>query len=383
MCSTPFSFFQRIVTCTASSLIEAVFGPLERLFKELFELLVTGAAPQSAGRRSLFGRPQGGTWETVWQATWLGSGEPWMLGLALTMLFVGLYIRSTLSILGVGQMSKQRRNGRLGKGILMLVFWWPAAVLWLYIIEFLSVVTAPSAGAYDAMFASLYSPSAGDISTLALSGGVGFGALAAIPVALAGFGVLVLYVLGEVQDLLVIMYVWFMPILIALWAWGVPFLSKKAQEYGSLFIPISFLPVPLALFTRVFVVAVSNNFVTDIQALRVIFAPLIYVTIAILIAWKFLSEGAPMATKALTVGAGLTLAGGLYKAGAGRLAVAAAARGDLSRGVTRGVLGSRHGPESTIQGTARQNGKTGQSGSNSSSSGRQTSLSTFSSGGNR
>jgi len=361
MCNNLVSFYRRFTDCLVGNFAEWLFSPIASGFERIFRFMTTNTAPETgAGTHPFFGQPTGGTWQAVWEATWLGSGSPWMLGLAFILTFVGLYIRSTLSILGVGQMSSRERNGRLGKSVIMLAFWYPSMVLWLYIVEFLTVVFAPSQGSFNDMLTSLFTVSASEVGTAVAGTALGF--LAFVPLLIAALGIGLLLLLTAMQDLLVIFYAWLIPIAIAFWSWGMPYLSDKAKEYAMLFIPISFIPVPLALFTRIFNVAIAENFLIDLGMLRVFVAPAIYVLVALFIVWKLLSEGAPWATKAVTVGAGLALAGGLYYAGAGRFAVAAAARGDISRGVTRGVLGSKYGPESTIQGTAKQNGKTNNSG---------------------
>lgn len=356
------------VECIISAIAEWIYGPLADGLESLFELMVTGEAPQSKpGELTFYGEPTQGTWQAVWEATWIGSGNAWMLVIGLVLVVVGAQIRSVLSIGGFGQMSKRRRNSRIGKSLILLLFWYPIATGWLHLIEFMSVLFAPTKENYSAMIDGMFRLSTTEIGRRAQGSGgsvdpqvgelvlsSGFLLLGLVILAIAIFLLVILLML---KDFLILFFVWTIPIAIAFWAWEVPWLSDRAQQVSMMFIPLSFIPVPLALLTRLFVIAVGEDFLGSIGPYGLIVAPIIYSVVSLAITWKLLSEGAPLAAKATKVGAGLALAGGLAGAGAGRFAVASAARGNLSKGITRGVLSTQYGPEATIQGDVGQDAK--------------------------
>lgn len=345
--------------CAFASLAEYIFAGVAGMLEQVFIFMTTGTVPETEpGSVVFFGEPTGGTWATVWRATWIGSGDAWLLLLTIVLIVLGAQIRAVLSIGGVGQMSTRQRNRRIGKSLILLVFWYPIAVVWLSLVDGLTRLFAPSSSGFQDMLEGMFGIGAGQIgSVVADAEAAGFFVFVAVVV--TAITVFLLWALLALQSYIVVFYVWLIPVVIAFWAWNVPYLSDKAQEYAMYFIPISFIPVALGLFTRFFAVATAENFLISGGPLKILIAPIVYSVVSLIITWKLLRAGAPWAAKTITVGAGLGLAAGLSAAGAGRFAVASAASGNLSRGVTMGVLSTKGGPEATIQGEVgrRQNAK--------------------------
>jgi hypothetical protein len=345
--------------CIFASLAEYIFAGIATMLEQAFIFMTTGTVPETEpGSVVFFGEPTGSTWATVWRATWIGSGDAWLLLLMIVLIVLGAQIRAVLSIGGFGQMSTRQRNRRIGKSLILLVFWYPIAVVWLSLVDGLTRLFTPSSSGFQDMLDGMFGIGAGEIgSVVADPEAAGFFVFVAVGV--TAFFAFILWALLAIQSYIVVFYVWLIPVVIAFWAWNVPYLSDKAQEYAMYFIPISFIPVALGLFTRFFAVATAENFLLSGGPLKILIAPIVYSVVSLIITWKLFSAGAPWAAKTITVGAGLGLAAGLSAAGAGRFAVASAARGDLSRGITRGALSTKAGPEATIQGDVgrRQNAK--------------------------
>ena len=363
------------VDCILGAVAEWMYGPLAGGLESLFELMVTGTAPQSKpGELTFYGEPTQGTWQAVWEATWIGSGNAWMLVIGFVLVVVGAQVRSVLSIGGFGQMSKRRRNSRIGKSLILLVFWYPLATGWLHLIEFMSVLFAPTKENYSAMIDGMFRLSTSEIGRRA-QGAPGTvdpqnaelvlgSVFLVVGLVILAAAIFILLILLYLKNFLILFFIWTIPIAIAFWAWEFPWLSDRAKQVSMLLIPLSFIPVPLALLTRLFVIAVGENFLRGLGPIGLTLAPIVYSVLALAITWKLFSEGAPLAAKATKVGTGLALAGGLAAAGAGRFATASAARGNLSKGVTRGILSVQAGPQATIQGNVGQNAKSN-SGQNS------------------
>ena len=334
--------------CLLAAFAEYTFRGIAVILEQAFIVMTTGTVPETEpGSVVFFGEPTGGTWATVWRATWIGSGDAWLLLLMIVLVVLGAQIRAVLSIGGFGQMSTRQRNRRIGKSLILLVFWYPLAVVWLSLVDGLARLFAPSTAGFQDMLDGMFGLDPAQVGA-SVAGTLGFFVLAAVIV--TAIFTFLLWALLALQSYIVVFYVWLIPVVIAFWAWNVPYLSDKAQEYAMYFIPISFIPVALGLFTRFFAVATAENFLLAGGPLKVWIAPIVYSVVSLIIAWKLFSSGAPWAAKTVTVGAGLGLAAGLSAAGAGRFAVASAARGDLARGITRGTLSIKAGPEATIQG---------------------------------
>jgi len=344
------------IGCLLAGIVEAIYAGLSAGFQQVFDYMITGTMPETGSDVVFFGKPTGSTWEVVWRATWIGSGEAWLLALSFVLIIVGAQLRAVLSIGGFGQMSKQQRNRRIGKSTLLLTAWYPIMVTWLTLVEGLARLFAPSQAGFEAMLKGMFSTSGIGSQVRAFAAG---GIFLAIGVAVIALFVIVALIFLIIVKFLIAFYAFVIPLAIAFWAWNVPYLSDKAKEYAMHFIPLSFIPAALAIFTRFFTVAVSEDFIISGGILKTIAAPIVYSVVSFVIIWKLLSAGAPWAAKAAKVGAGLALAGGLAYAGAGRYAVASAARGSLAKGATRGVLSTQYGPEATIQGDVgrRQHGK--------------------------
>lgn len=268
--------------------------------------------PETRGN-FVFGDPVNAPWPDLQEA--LVGGEITLI--ALLVLVVAVQGRHTIRIFNVGSGYQAHKTSKTAwVGVVLIVTWYWVSVLVLYLVDGFTLALMPSV---DTLLSGL-------ASYLTVS--VRNPALGLLLAALGGTSMWALQALFFLRRLLLFIYLYAMPIGIALAFGNVPVLSAIAMRFCQQFIPLAVLPLPAALVFKGYdflygsgALAPESNFLQYFMAASLPVV-MLYVT------WKTFGYASPLASRAIasattgavTVGA---IAGGAYLAGP-RIATTAA-----------------------------------------------------------
>lgn len=270
--------------------------------------------PRTDAGSLVFGVPSTEPWTSIYNAVVKGP----VLVLALLILFVAVQGRHFIRIFNMGSAYEARRTKRkaVTGGILVIAWYW-VGVLTLYFAEGLTIALLPSLTELGAAMVDLLPAAASNpMMTLVLAsiGGVAMAALKAV------------YFLREV---LLYVYLYAMPIGLAVAFGNLPVLSRIARRLCRQFVPLAFLPIPAALLFRGIAVLLGGDVLdprTEFLAyLTVAAVPLV----ALWVTWKTFAYANPMTARLVgTVGRTAATVGAAAAAGyaAGPRAAATTAR---------------------------------------------------------
>lgn len=318
MAETPFSdfglkWFEDIVERVTEWFSEELVGGLRDLGTSLFATPL----PEGDGTAKVFSKPpeSDGLWHGIYEAT--VAGEMMILGLVL--LFLCVQGRHFVRIFNIGSAYEQRKARRSSwTGAFLIVTWYWVAVMMLYFVHALTIGLLPNiTEVAEALVAIL--PHAVDTPVVTL-----------LMAMVGGLSMLAVQALFFIRDVLLYVYLYGMPVGLAIAYGNVPILSGIARRICAQFIPLAILPLPAALLFRGYAflftgeskLAVSESF---FEYLVVISLPVI----ALFVTWKTFQYASPLASRVLgTAGRGTVLLGTVAGAAAlgGPRAAAATSR---------------------------------------------------------
>jgi type IV secretion system protein TrbL len=283
---------------------------------ELISLLDT-PLPEGQGTELIFAKPpdSDGLWHSIYESTVAGE----TMAFALLILFLSVQTRHFIRIFDVGSAFEDRRARKNSWiGAFLIVGWYWIGVATLYVVDALTIGLLPDMA------------SVGESLVALLPHAAGTPGLTLIMATLGGTSMVALKALFFIREVLLYVYLYGMPIGIAIAYGNVPILSTIARRLCAQFIPLAVLPLPAAvlfrgyelLFTGDQQLAVDGSF---LQYLVVISLPLI----GLYLTWKTFRYAAPLAARTLSrAGRGAVLVGAAAGAGyaAGPGAAAATAR---------------------------------------------------------
>lgn len=286
-------------------------------YEEFLQDLLATPLPEGRGIELIFTEPAAsdGIWHSIYGAT--VAGETTLF--ALTILFLCVQGHHFVRIFNYGgayEARKARRSSWVG-GFLIVTWYW-LGVLSLYFVEGVTIGLLPDMQRLGASLAGLLPQAAGTPGLTLVMAMVG------------GLAMVALKALFIIREVLLYVYLYGMPIGIAVAYGNLPVLSSIAQRLIAHFIPLAALPLPAAVLFRgyelLFVgehqLGLGGDFA---QYLIVISLPLI----TLLATWKTFKYAAPLASRVIGgAGRGAVLVGSVATAGylAGPSAAAAGAR---------------------------------------------------------
>lgn len=330
------------------SLVGSVFDGIKRIFEWVVGLFLDGltggyrgldadtfGTPLPDGATDLvFGRPTDQPWATLYDT--LVGGE--MTLLALFVLLVSVQGRHLLRIFDIGGTLTGRRAGRSAwVGVLLIITWYWLAVVALALVEAFTVALMPD---FEALRRTALLWAQAEVGNILLS--LLFGLVGAV-------GMWLLEALFYLREVLILVYLYAVPVALALRYGQVPVFGQIARGFTRKFVPLLVVPLPAVVVFRaydVLVVGASGAAPGTAFTQQLVAATL--PVIVLYLSWKTFGYAEPASARVVDrATGGLTrvalAAGGGYLAGAG--AGQAVARGSPAAAVAAGAAerGARRG----------------------------------------
>ncbi|WP_225336281.1 hypothetical protein [Halomicrobium urmianum] len=261
----------------------------------------------------VFGDPTNSPWSAIQEA--LVGGEIMLISLLLLVMCV--QGRHTIRIFNIGSAYEARRTKKTAwVGAFLIITWYWVSILSLYIVDGFTIALMPgldSLGGVMLNFLEVSLTNPGLSLIFSLIGGLSMWALEA---------------LYYVREILLLVYVYGMPIAFALAYGNVPVLSDIARGFSKRFVPLAVLPLPAAVVFKGYDLLYSQNALTPSSPfLRYLVAASLPL-IAVIVTWKTFKYATPLTAKVLGGAAkGATVVGGVaagaYVGGAGVATTAA------------------------------------------------------------
>lgn len=281
-------------------------------YDALTETMFGTPTPETDGA-FVFGDPTNTPWPDIQDA--LVGGE--IMLIALLLLVMSVQGRHTIRIFNIGSAYEARKTKKTAwVGAFLIITWYWLGVLTLYLVDGFTLALMPGLDSLaNAMLgflgASLTNP--GLALLFALLGGISMWALEA---------------LFYIRGVLLYVYLYGMPIAIALAYGNIPVLSDIAMGFCKRFVPLAMLPLPAAMVFKGYDLLYGDGTLTPETIFLKYLVAASLPLIALYITWKTFKYATPLTAKvlgtatkgAVTVGA---VATGAYAAGAGVATTAA------------------------------------------------------------
>ncbi|GAB3022334.1 hypothetical protein [Natronobiforma cellulositropha] len=289
---TVIEWFQEGLTQGYSELTQAFFGT---------------PVPQTDGA-FVFGTPTNEPWIGLYAA--LVGGE--IVLLALLLLVISVQARHTIRIFNVGSSYEARKAQRSAwVGTFLIVTWYWVAVLALYLVNGFSLALVPS---LDVLMNDV-------VRFLEVS--ITNPMLALLMASIGGLAMWILQALFFIRDILLYIYLYAMPLALALAYGRLPVVSQIARRLCIQFVPLAIMPLPVAILFRGYELLFSSGPDSSLAPASAFFSYLVAVllpVLALVLVWKLFRYASPLTTRivggttrvALTAG---TVAGAAYVAG--------------------------------------------------------------------
>jgi hypothetical protein len=318
-------WFEDIVASVTKEFVDRIEKGLTKITAEFFGTPL----PQGQGIEVVFGTPAAGDepWHSIYQAVVAGE----VTVFALIILLLAVQTRHLVRIFNIGNGYDLRRTGRSAwTGAILIVGWYWLAVLVLYLIDGLTIGLLPDVTAVgDALISILPSVVTNPMLTLIMA-------------MLGGLAMVGLVALYFIRELLLYVYLYGMPIGLAIAYANVPVLSEITQRLCRQFVPLAVLPLPAAILFQGYAllfISGPNGVTPDtpfLSYLVVVSLPIL----ALWVTWKAFKYATPLTARVVGTGVrGVATAGAVIGAGyaAGPYAATTAARFGARAGLTQAV----------------------------------------------
>lgn len=248
---------------------------------------LTTPTPAGTGLDRVFVKPASSDapWYSIYEAT--VGGE--IMFVALIVLFLCVQGRHFVRIFEYGSAREHRRTRRSAvTGGFLIVSWYWVAVLCLSVVEALTIGILPDV---DRVGIALTAMVPQGLETPILTLGMA---------AVGGLSIVMLRALFVLRELLLYVFVYTMPIGIAVAYGNIPVVSEIARRIAVQFVSLAILPLPTALlfrgyellFTGSNTLPLSGGFVEYIVAISL-------PVLAVFVTWKTFSYAAPLASRSI------------------------------------------------------------------------------------
>ncbi|ELZ88288.1 hypothetical protein [Haloferax sulfurifontis] len=261
----------------------------------------------------IFGEPASEPWLTIRDA--LVGGE--IMLIALLLLVVCVQARHAIRIFNVGSAYEAKKTKKTAwVGASLIVVWYWVGVLSLYLIDGFALALLPT---MDSIRNAMLGFLGVTISNPALS---------LVFALIGGLSMWALEALFYIRKILVYVYLYGMPVAIALGYGNVPVVSDVAMGFCKRFVPLAVLPLPAAVVFKGYdLIYGGGTMVPQTDFLKFLVATSLPL-VALYITWKTFTYATPLTAKVIggaTRGAALVggVAAGAYVGGAGVATTAA------------------------------------------------------------
>ncbi|WP_424006953.1 hypothetical protein [Haloferax denitrificans] len=271
--------FKDVISWITSSFIEGIRTGYDTLSAELF-----GTPTPETGGAFIFGTPSNSPWIQIREA--LVGGEVMLI--ALLLLVVSVQGRNAIRIFNMGsayETIKTKRNAWTG-AIFIILWYWVAATS-LFLVDGFTIALVPS----------LESVSDALVNFLGVT--ITNPLLGLLLAALGGISMWAIQALFFIREILLYVYVYGMPIAIALGYGNIPVLSDIATGFAKRFVPLVVLPLPAAVVFKGYDLLFASGTFSPATAFLQYLVAVSLPVIALYLTWKTFSYATPLTAKAI------------------------------------------------------------------------------------
>ena len=281
-------------------------------YQALTEGMFGTPTPQTDGA-FVFGEPTNAPWTAIQDA--LVGGEVMLV--ALLLLVMSVQGRHTIRIFNMGSAYEARKTKKTAwVGAFLIITWYWIGTLALYLVDGFTIALMPELSSVaEAMlgFLGVSITNPGLALLFALIGGISMWAMEA---------------LFYIRMIMLYVYLYGMPIAIALAYGNIPVISDIAMGFTKRFVPLAVLPLPAAMVLKGYDVIYSSGSLSPGTAFLSYLVAASLPLIALYVTWKTFKYATPLTAKVIggaTKGAALVggVAAGAYVGGAGVATTAA------------------------------------------------------------
>ena len=284
-------------------------------YDQLQEGLFGTPVPET-GDSFVFGPPTNEPWVSLHDS--LVGGE--IMFLALLLLIISVQGRHTIRIFDMGSAYGARKARRSAwTGAFLIVTWYWVAVLSLYLVNGFTLALVPDLAVLIDILSDFWSVTLSNPALALLMASVG------------GISMWVLQALFFIREILLYIYLYAMPIGIAIAFGGLPVASRVAKAFCMKFVPLAAMPLPVAIFFKgyelLFADGTDAAVAPDSAFLQYLIAAALPL-LSLILVWKLFKYASPATAKVIggttkaAVGIGAIVGAG-YVAGPGAAAAGA------------------------------------------------------------
>ncbi|GGN24755.1 hypothetical protein [Halarchaeum nitratireducens] len=261
----------------------------------------------------VFGQPTNAPWQAIRHA--LVGGQIMMISLLLLVICV--QGRHLIRIFNIGSAYESRKTKRTAwVGAFLIITWYWLGVVVLYLVNGFTIALLPSLSTLGTVMVRLIGSA---LSNPALS--LIFGLL-------GGVSMWALEALYYIREILLYVYIYGMPIAVALAYGNIPVLSDVAMGFAKRFVPLAILPLPAAIVFKGYDLIYTQSSLTPSDPFLSYLVAVSLPLVALVVTWKTFTYASPLTAKIVgTATRGAALLGGVtagaYIGGAGVATTAA------------------------------------------------------------
>lgn len=300
---------KNIVAWVTELFMRGVISGYETLAVELF-----GTPTPKTDDSFVFGVPSNEPWITLHDT--LVGGE--IMVLSLLTLVVCVQARHTIRIFNIGSAYESRKTRKTAwVGAFLIVTWYWVSAVFLYLVDGFTIALLPSLNSLgrvmlDFLMVSLSNPG-----------------LSLIFAMLGGISMWTLQALYYIREVLLFVYIYGMPIALAIGYGNVPVLSEIALGFARRFVPLAALPLPAAIVFKGYDLLYTGGTLTPVNSFLKYLVAMSLPMVAVFITWRTFKYATPVTAKVMSGATkGAILVGGIAAGGyvGGGSTAAAAAR---------------------------------------------------------
>ena len=265
-------------------------------YQTLTEAMFGTPTPQTDGA-FVFGEPTNAPWPAIREA--LVGGE--IMLVALLLLVMSVQGRHTIRIFNIGSAYEARKTKKTAwVGAFLIITWYWIGVLTLYLVDGFTIALMPNLSSVAAamiQFLGVALTNPGLSLLFALIGGITMWALEA---------------LFYIRRILLYVYLYGMPIAIALAYGNIPVLSDIAMGFCKRFVPLAVLPLPAAMVLKGYDLIYAGGTLSPGTAFLKYLVATSLPFVALYVTWKTFKYATPLTAKVIgTATKGAVLIGGV------------------------------------------------------------------------
>ncbi|RDZ51302.1 hypothetical protein C5C07_17030 [Haloferax sp. Atlit-4N] len=300
--------FKDVIEWLTSLFVDGVKTGYNTLSAELFGT----PTPETSGA-FVFGTPSNSPWIQIRDA--LVGGE--IMLIALLLLVMSVQGRHVIRIFNMGSTYEARKTKKNAwTGAVFIISWYWVGTISLYLVDGFTIALFPS-------LTTLSRVMVGFLSTISLNPVLGL-----LLAAIGGISMWAIEALFFIREILLYVYVYGMPIAIALGYGNIPVLSDIATGFAKRFVPLVVLPLPAAVVFKGYDLLFASGTFSPATAFLQYLVAVSLPVIALYLTWKTFSYATPLTAKAIgSASRGAVIVGsvatGAYVGGAGIATTAA------------------------------------------------------------